>query len=178
MNGFFKTRNIVIGTTTLLSILAVSLLVITYQFKISLEQKLDRQKLRSEALLSEKLLLEESFAKSESKIAALAHKNIALNELVNDKTTDLTEQLIQNHQLKKALWLTSQQLKTEKEQAIDLKGRLGIEKELYTKLEYNFKKKSTSLDSLRLENVNLWRRFNELVINDSMRVGSRYVKPK
>ena len=90
----------------LLAILAVVMAGLAIQISRSGNKKLNREKLRSEALLSEKLVLEERFAAAQDELAGLEGSNTKLdkkltelNQLMASKEKEIRKLMADNHTL-------------------------------------------------------------------------------
>jgi hypothetical protein len=106
-----KTTTTIMITLIVLLCLCFILLTITKHQNIGLEKKLDREKLKNEALLSEKLSIEKKLAKTVQKTSSILTTNTSLCAIV--QTTEAKFQNLQSENVK----LKIQVIKLLKQQA-------------------------------------------------------------
>ena len=96
-----KSSKTIAAVTTALFLASVLWLMNTKRVNNSLEAGLQEQKLTSEALLSEKLLLEKDMAKMKGQLVALKGRNIDLDNLVKNTASRLQAQESEYNRMKK-----------------------------------------------------------------------------
>jgi hypothetical protein len=106
-----KTTTTIMITLIVLLCLCLILLTITKHQNIGLEEKLDREKLKNEALLSEKLSIEKELAKTVQKTSSILTTNTSLSAII--QTTEAKYQNLQSENVK----LKIQVIKLLKQQA-------------------------------------------------------------
>ena len=142
-------------TTTLL-IGSIFWLMNTKRVNSSLEAGLAKEKLNSESLLSEKLLLEKEIDRIKSQLSSLNGQNLELNSLVKSTTDKLNQQESDYLRMKKEN-ATLAQIKKQRQDLIALQHQLENElknlRASYSELEFRNKELNTLVASLEERNL-------------------------
>jgi chromosome segregation ATPase len=133
MNTLKSSKTIAVVATTIL-IAMVFWLLNTKRASHLLEEGLQESRLKSEALLSEKLLLEKEIDKMKEQLVSLTDRNAGLDELVQQTTEKLRHQESDYNRMKKEN-LTLAQVKKQRANLEAL--RTGLEKEMQGLKELN-----------------------------------------
>jgi hypothetical protein len=150
-----KSSKAIAVTTTILLVASLFWLMNTKSVNTSLEAGLQKEKLKSETLLSEKLLLEKDIQKIKDKLLDLKDENRGYDALVKDMSAKLKGQEGEFHRMKRQN-LSLVQVKKQREELNILKGQLENElqsiRTSYTDLESKNKQLTTTVASLEERN--------------------------
>lgn len=121
--GILKNSKVVAVVTTTLLISSLFWLMNTKRVNGSLEAGLQKEKLHSEALLSEKLSLEKDMQKFKAQLSTLNNKNTELDKLVSSTSAKLKSQESEYNRMKRQN-LSLGQLQKQRQELIALQSQL------------------------------------------------------
>jgi chromosome segregation ATPase len=133
-----KSSKAVAAVTTAMLVASLFWLMNTKRINNSLEAGLEKEKLNSETLLSEKLLLEKDMQKLRDQLFFLKERNIELDNVVNSTSARLQNQESEYNRMKKEN-LSLAQIKRQRQELIalqsDLENQLRELRSSYAELE-------------------------------------------
>jgi hypothetical protein len=150
-----KSSKAIAAVVTLLFVISLFWLLSTRRANDSLVAGLHKEKLKSESLLSEKLVLEKDIQKIKDQLVALKGESSEYNNIVKSTTEKLHAQESEYNRMKKDN-LTLASIKKQRQELISLQAQLEIElqslRNSYTDLELKNKELSTVVMSLEEQN--------------------------
>jgi chromosome segregation ATPase len=153
-----KSPRTIAAATTVLFVASASWLMTTRHVNSSLEAGLQEQKLKSETLLSEKLLLEKDIEKMKDQLFALKGKNLELDNLAQSAAAKLRDQESEYNRMKKqnaSLWQIRKQRAELEVLRNALENELLVLKASYADLEARNEELNTEVATLQGRNQRL-----------------------
>lgn len=154
MNQMKNAKAIAVVSTALM-VASIIWLMNTKQVNRSLETGLSNEKLKTEELLSEKLLLEKDIQKMKDELLSLNHHNEELDALLKSKISQLQNQENEYKRMKKEN-LTLAHVKKQRKELLAMQSQLQNElaslKNSYAELENKNSELNTTIASLSARN--------------------------
>jgi uncharacterized protein YlxW (UPF0749 family) len=151
----FKNSKAVALVTTALMVVSLFWLMNTKRVNGSLEAGLEKEKLKSETLLSEKLALEKEMEKFKEKLFELKEQNLDLDNLYKSTSAKLERQQAEYNRMKREN-MSLAQVKKQRQELIAMQSQLENElqslRNSYAELEARNKELNTTVASLQERN--------------------------